>query len=257
MLFGENPEQTSLYLGFRGFGTFSTPTDLAFVLGLIFLTVMLLPSVPLRAATASACIVGIVVSGTRTIAFALPPIYLVAHLMVKRGIVTSTRKLAIVLTALVLGGAGGWWMADDAARAAALFMVASAASGDLLNDQSVSVRLGNFQLGETTLRVAPWSGVVTRDFIDAPEIGGVDSEYLLTFHRYGLIGLGALLALTLGVMVRGWLMNRRGHDWGAVVAAIGALTLAYGLTQGAWINTRLGALVAAVVALAGRPKDSG
>jgi hypothetical protein len=229
---------------------------LAFVLGLIFLTVMLLPSVPFRAATASACIVGIVVSGTRTIAFALPPIYLVAHLMVKRGIVGSTRKLAIVLAALGLGGAGGWWMADDAARAAALFTVASAASGDFLNDESVSVRLGNFQLGETTLRVAPWSGVVTRDFIDAPEIGGVDSEYLLTFHRYGLIGLGALLSLTVGVMGRGWLMNRRGHDWGAVVAAVGALTLAYGLTQGAWINTRLGPLVAAVVAMAGRPKDS-
>ena len=157
----------------------------------------------------------------------------------------------------VLGGAiilfAGWAaieLLSTAARSAIILTAQSLLSGDLEADDSIRLRLMNLVLAEQTWTAAPWRGVVTRDFMRPELVGGVDSEYLLTFHRYGLFGI-ALLLMTSWQLWRVARMARWSQPslgrWLTVTVVIGLL---YGVTQGALINTRIGVLPFLIAGLA-------
>jgi hypothetical protein len=184
----------------------------------------------------------VLLSGTRTFLFAGPAILLAASVL--GGGNASGRVRNLALGAGIVGLAA--WAAPSLlsadAQGAIRLTFESLLTGDFEADDSLRLRLLNLSLAELTLSAAPFRGVVTRDFMRPEDVGGVDSEYLLTFHRYGAIGIGLLLATSWCL----WSVARESRvtqpslsRWLALTVAVGLL---YGVTQGALINTRVGVL---------------
>ncbi|HEY0970495.1 MAG TPA: hypothetical protein VGE02_05910 [Gemmatimonadales bacterium] len=238
LLFSELEEWHARSLfGLRPYATFHTPTDLGYFMSIALLASLLLREMPFERGVAIAALVGIVISGTRTFLFGLP-LLLLAHAVVSgRSVLATLRLLGGVMVLLVVGVVLTARLMSDFLPSIQLTLL-SLLSGDLSTDQSIVERLENLRLVEITLREAPWTGIVSRGLFTR----GVDSDYFMTVHRYGLLGLGLTLLLYL-VAVVDLLRHRRGDgSLGRLALLVLALTFVYGLTQASLGSTRMGVL---------------
>lgn len=238
--FNEVEEQSRSYFGYRAFATFGTPTDFAYVSTVILFGSVLARGFPARALVAAAAALAVVLSGTRTFLFAGPLILLGATALAGESITGRVRNFLLGAVIVALASWAALELLSVDAQTAIVRSVQSLMSGDLEADDSLRLRLLNLVLAQQTWDLSPWRGVVTRDFMRPDLVGGVDSEYLLMFHRYGLIGIALLLLLS----VQLWSVARSARlaqpsiaRWLNATVVIGLL---YGVTQGALINTRIG-----------------
>lgn len=250
LLFKETEEQTRSYFGYRTTGTFGTPTDLAYVSTIILFGAVAVRDFPFRFLIAAAAAITIVLSGTRTFLFAGPAILLVAGIANEKSITSKVRGLLVGVSVVLIGVFAASFLLSAAAKSAIQLTFSSLLTLDFESDDSLRMRVLNFVLAKMTWSAAPWRGVVTRDFMRPEDIGGVDSEYLLTFHRYGLIGLFLLVATSWSL----WRVARTSRTSSAALAhwllLIVIVGLLYGVTQGALINTRIGTFAFVLAGLA-------
>lgn len=238
LLFSELEEwHVRSMFGNRPFGTFHTPTDLGYFASITLLVSLLLKNFPNRWYLLAASVVGVVISGTRTFLFFLPLLLLLYSLATGGDVIARMKRFTGALVLVAVGAAGVVVLLPSFTIYIVLTLV-SLVTGDLASDQSIVERLENLQLVELTLRTAPFTGVVTRDLMTR----GMDSEYLLTLHRYGLVGLGLTLALYVAIVAGIWRRRRLNPDLTWLTLLVVMLTFVYGLTQGALISTRVGVM---------------
>jgi hypothetical protein len=230
--------------GYRPFGTFHTPTDLGYFASVTLLAGLLLRDLPQRRAVIAVSLIGVVISGTRTFLFVLPFLLLIHALATGPSLVAKLKRFTGAIMLIAIGGVAVLVLLPNFTTFIFLTLV-SIVTGDLTTDQSIVERLENLQLVELTLQTAPLTGVVTRDLMTR----GMDSEYFLTLHRYGILGLGLALVLYVAVAVPAWRRRRANPDLGWLTLLVVALTFVYGLTQGALISTRVGVLFFVFVGL--------
>lgn len=223
------------YLGYRPFATFSSPTDLGYFMSLVLMLAVLLKNLPHRKLTILAAMVGLTLSGTRTFLFSIPVLLIIYVLFFGGNVQHRARTLFITMIA---GGLSVLLLryffstySDEI-----LMTLNRLVFGGIEADESYRYRSNNLDLVRLTLEHAPLTGVISREFFP----NAVDSEYIMTLHRYGLIGLLLTLLLYAGLVGRVLRHIRRFPIQGRVALWIITLTAIYGVTQGALINTRMG-----------------
>lgn len=251
------PEQAQSYYGVRPFATFHTPTDLGFVATILLAESLTMPARH-RWWSGAGCVVCLTLSNTRTFLFALPLLFALATLMSE---INTFKKLIRICWSFVAIGMIGALIfvvgpAVNPSFSANITRTTNAiATGDYASDDSIAVRLHKLELVEYTWANAPFFGVGSRELLGP----AADSEYVFTFHRYGLLGI----SLTLILYIAGIKYIRRllhGHrQMSQFTALVLFTTFIYGFTQGALINTRTGILPIATIGIAAaisRKKDA-
>jgi hypothetical protein len=193
---------------------------------------------------------------TRTFLFALPLLFAIHSFMqsaqlkqaLKRSL--SSVGILVVLAFLVLV-----IMPIISSSNAELTngVVSSVASSSASNGNPLGTRIANLALVAMTWNQAPWIGVATRAFL--PDY--VDSELILTFHRYGLIGLFALLSVYPAGILMAWKARRQHRELAAGIILMLIITCIYGVTQGVLINSRGGAIPYILLAILAASKRAG
>jgi hypothetical protein len=225
----------------RPFATFNTPTHLGYVATLgMFLSPLFRAQKQRRFMVVLSFMV-LLISVTRTLLFALP-ILLVLQALTRgkslRERLKSLRSAAIFVLLFIVIGAVLLPLISPVAADYTGTMIQSIITGNTEDEYSITTRLSNLVLASYTWDSAPVLGVATRAML--PDY--VDSEVILTFHRYGALGLGMLFAIyPIGIR----LARRASHSQPllsqfAIVAL--AVTFLYGITQGALINSRIGVI---------------
>jgi hypothetical protein len=223
------------YLGYRPFATFSSPTDFGYFMSVVLILAVLLKNLPHRKLTILTSLVGLTLSGTRTFLFSIPVLLVIYVLFFGGNVQHRTRTLffaiiAGILSILLLRYFFSTYTDEITMTLNRLLF------GGIENDESYRYRSNNLDLVRLTLEHAPMTGVISREFFP----NAVDSEYIMTLHRYGVIGL-VFTALLYGGLVTQVLRHiRRFPIQGRVALWIITLTAIYGVTQGALINTRMG-----------------
>jgi hypothetical protein len=225
----------------RPFATFNTPTHLGYVATICLFLSPVLATRSQRRWLAAAAFLTLLLSVTRTLLFGLPLLFVVQAFARGGSFANKLRRLrfAIVLT-LVVALLAALLLPLLSPRAAGYTgsMIQSIATGNTQDQYSITTRLDNLALVVYTWNHAPIFGVATRSLL--PDF--VDSEVILTFHRYGMLGLAMLCALYL-IGVRGARrVSAAQPAFSAFVIVALAATFLYGLTQGALINSRMGVL---------------
>jgi hypothetical protein len=225
----------------RPFATFNTPTHLGYVAALGFFLSQALSSAIGRRILALVSFFTLLISVTRTLLFSLP-ILLMLQALAKKG--TAKEKLkrlaysAILVLLVVTMAAVLLPTISPVAAGYTQSMIVSIATGNAQSEDSISTRLGNFVLVDYTWTNAPFFGVATRTFLP----WFVDSELILTFHRFGLVGICMLFA----IYPVGYRLAKRAGSYTTEFARFAVMALAvtflYGITQGALINTRVGVI---------------
>jgi hypothetical protein len=248
--FTEYPEAIARdALANRPFATFNTPTDLAYVatMGLFLGLASVSGRKHISLITAASLI--LLITAARTFLFSLPIVLLMRSAFNARSFREVFKNVSVVMVIVAVGSGAVFWLMPILNPVASgwfqqTITAVSAGSGDDID--SISVRLENLALAVYTWQNARWFGVATRSML--PDF--VDSELILTFHRYGVVGLTTLLsiypfgyALFRGVKKRA----PRFAEFGVMALAI---TFAYGITQGAIANTRIGVLLFALLGVA-------
>ena len=234
-------EEPVSILAQRPFATFNTPTHLGYVAALGFFLSQALRSAMGRRWLALVSFFALLISVTRTLLFSLP-LLLMLQAITKTGSARERFKrlayslilvlLVVTLAAVLLP------MISPVAAGYTQSMIVSIATGNAQDEDSISTRLGNFVLVDYTWTNAPLFGVATRSFLP----WFVDSELILTFHRFGLVGIGMLIAFyPVGYRLAKRAGRHAAEFSGFAVMAL-AVTFLYGVTQGALINTRIGVI---------------
>jgi hypothetical protein len=223
----------------RPFATFNTPTHLGYVATLgLFLSPVFRTPIQRRFMMVLSFMV-LLISVTRTLLFALPillALQALTHGRSMRETLKGLRSAAIfVLLSIVIGTLLLPLISPVAADYTGT-MIQSIITGNTEDEYSITTRLSNLALASYTLESAPVLGVATRAML--PDY--VDSEVILTFHRYGILGLGMLFAIyPLGIK-----LARRATGFQPLFSQFAIMALAvtflYGITQGALINSRIG-----------------
>jgi hypothetical protein len=238
-------DQARSYFGLRSFSTFHTPTDLGYVATFVLMASLALRELPHRRRTAILAALGVLLSGTRTFIFGIPIMLIGFSVFIGSGVREKFRRLCITLILLSVGALSLLVIIpsvspDFAENTTRSFGALTTGSFD--QDQSILTRLQNLQMVLYTWEHAPYFGVVSRDLLTT----AADSEYILTFHRYGLAGiLQLVLFYWTGLATLRVNESRREMQLFALFALL--VTGLYGVTQGALINTRVGVLVFVVL----------
>jgi uncharacterized membrane protein YhaH (DUF805 family) len=243
MLFSELEEwHIRLFFGYRPFATFHTPTDLGYYMSVTLVLALFLEEMKLQRAVILLSLAGIMLSATRTFLFSMPFLLVVCAVVSHRRFLPRAKALAKSLALIAIGAAlllGILPLIYEDFSLDTVRTFRALVSGQFAEDQSVAQRLENLELIRVALAAAPLTGVVSRDLFTV----GVDSEYIMTLHRYGVIGLFLTLVLYITAVASIWSM--RHHDrrlaWLALFALV--LTFIYGITQGALMNVRTGCIV--------------
>lgn len=243
-----NPDQARSYFGIRPFATFQTPTDLGYVMT-IFLAATMSMGNKKKWGSRIACLIGLVLSGTRTFLFALPLIFLISTAL-------GTEKKSAKLKAFVWSGFG-------VALAAMMILVAfplvnpsfssnivrttnALTTANYAEDDSIATRLQKLELMVYTWNHARYFGVASRSMLGP----AADSEYVFTFNRYGLVGMACLLGIYLAALIRIRPLRELAPQAYQFTVLVLFITFIYGFTQGALIDTRIGVLPIAIVGIA-------
>jgi hypothetical protein len=243
-----NPDQARSYFGIRPFATFQTPTDLGYVMTVFLVGAMSMGN-KRRWGSRIACLIGLVLSGTRTFLFALPVIFFIFSAL--REGKKSAKFKAII------------WSGFGIALAAMMILVAfpyvnpsfatnitrttnALTTADYSEDDSIAVRLQKLELVVYTWNHARYFGVASRSMLGP----AADSEYVFTFNRYGLVGMACLLGIYLAALSRIRALRKLDPRVYQFTVLVLFATFIYGFTQGALIDTRVGVLPIAVVGIA-------
>jgi hypothetical protein len=232
----------------RPFATFNTPTHLGYVAALGFFLSQALEPPGRRRVLALLSFFALLISVTRTLLFSLP-LLLILQALARRGSAREKLKRVAcraILVALVAGMAVILLpIISPTAAEYTQSMIVSIATGNTQDEYSISTRIDNLVLVAYTWANAPLFGVGTRSLLP----WFVDSELIVTFHRFGLVGIGMLLA----VYPVGLRLAKRARPYCPKFSAFGVMALAvtflYGITQGALLNTRVGVILFAVLGI--------
>jgi hypothetical protein len=238
---GEEWHGVGAYMESRPFGTLESPTTLGYLATIGIFLGYLYPERSKRIVFTCVSCALLILTMTRTFLFALPVLFAIYSFIrsdnlrkAARGIFASTGILVvlafIVLIVMPLISSANAELTNG--------VISSVATGSTTSDNPLGTRIANLSLVATTWNRAPWLGVATRAFL--PEY--VDSELIITFHRYGLIGLFALMSIYPAGILIAWKVRRFDHERAACITLILLPTFLYGFTQGALINSRAGAL---------------
>lgn len=239
----------------RPFATFNTPPDLGYVACVCLFAGPLIQSPRRRKILVAIFFLILLITATRMLLFSLPLLMMLQATVGGKSGSEAFKKMRRNLALIVLAGAASMVLLPVISPHASDFtqsMIVSVASGDTRDEDSITTRLGNLYLVDYTLSRAPVLGVGSRSLL--PEF--VDSEYILTFHRYGAIGLTALLLvypLGFGIARQVATEHRELHQF-AILAL--ATTFLSGVTLGALDNSRTGVLPFIILGLAASNRDS-
>jgi hypothetical protein len=188
--------------------------------------------------------------------FSLPLLLIVQAVYARGTVLEALKRLRFSLAMITLAGVSSVVLLPIISPHASEFtqsMVVSVASGDTDGEDSITTRVGNLYLVSYAWEQSPVTGVGARTLL--PEF--VDCELIMTFHRYGLLGLTMLLLiypLGFGLVHKAASCNREYSQF-AVVALVA--TFLIGITQGALTNSRTGVLLFVIIGLAQAWKDHG
>lgn len=243
-----SPEHARSFFGLRPFATFQTPTDLGYVM-----TIFLLAELTLYRGRKWRYIVlaliGLVLSNTRTFIFAAPLLLLIYAVINGQSNKARIKLIALGIGTVLAGGVLLFYVAPLVNADFSVNTVRTAtdiANGDYGQDESIAIRLRKLDLIVYTWDHAPVLGVASREMLGA----AADSEYVYTFNRYGLLGIGGLIALYVASlkMIKSFKKYRR-HVYTFTFLML-VTTFIYGFTQGALINVRIGIIPLALIGFA-------
>ncbi len=233
----------------RPFATFNTPPDLGYVACVLLFAGPLLAPGWKRRAVVAVCFLTLLITASRTLLFALPLLLGLQALLRSRTGKEALRRMGFSLALIGAAGASAVILLPLLSPHASDFtesMIRAVWSGDTSDEDSITTRLGNLYLVDYTWTHAPLLGVGTRALL--PDY--VDSELILTYHRYGAVGLMALLL----IYPAGFSLARRAatafRELYAFVALVLAVTFLVGITLGALDNSRVGVLPFVILGLA-------
>jgi hypothetical protein len=234
-------EQAHMMLSLRPFATFNTPTDLGYIATIgIFVGIALTPPAR-RTKIIVSSLVALLISATRTFLFCLPLLLIAYACLTAHSLGEAVKKLRVTLLFLAAGTILVLIVMPVVSSFAAGMVqhsITAALSGDIQSEESFSNRLDNLALVQYTWDHARWFGVVTRSLIGP----AADSELIYTFHRYGIVGITMLLTL----YPVGYIYAKKATKYCSELAQFAiimlTITFLYGITQGAIINTRIGAI---------------
>jgi hypothetical protein len=225
----------------RPFATFNTPTHLGYVAALGFFLSQALSSAIGRRILALLSFFALLISVTRTLLFSLPILLIIQALTKKGSAMEKLKRVtysAILVIFVITMAAVLLPIISPVAAGYTQSMIASIFTGNTENEDSITTRLGNLVLVDYTWTNAPFFGVATRSFLP----WFVDSELILTFHRFGIVGMGLLFA----IYPVGYKLAKRAGRFTAEFSRFAVMALVvtflYGITQGALINTRVGVI---------------
>jgi hypothetical protein len=240
----------------RPFATFNTPPDLGYVACVCLFAGPLIESPSRRRIFVAANFLILLITATRMLLFSLPLLLTMQAFLRARNAMEAYKRLRINLVLIAVAGASSVILLPMISPHASDFtksMIVSVASGDTRDEDSISTRLGNLYLVDYTSSHAPIFGVGSRALL--PEF--VDSELILTYHRYGLIGLTSLLL----IYPLGFRLARqvRHTDQGLYQFAVMALVTTFlsGITSGTLDNSRTGVLLFLILGMVRATKDQG
>lgn len=237
-----DPNQVVQMLSVRPFATFNTPTDLGYV-AVIGIFIALL-SDERKKLYVNVCVSFFVLllTATRTFMFSLPLMMMLYATAASRNLQEKIRRLFLVLGLSILAVVAGIILMPVLSPNAAKFtdsMVTSVATGNTSDQDSITTRMNNLALVGITLKTAPILGVATRSYMPS----FVDSELIVTFHRYGIVGFVSwLVFFPLAFFAIRKLKNGERRFLGFLATFI-FITFLYGITQGALDNSRIGSLL--------------
>jgi hypothetical protein len=232
----------------RPFATFNTPTHLGYVAALGFFLSQAMESAARRRILALLSFFTLLISVTRTLLLSLPLLMMLQALTKEGSAKEKLKRLgysAILVAFVVVMGAVLLPLISPVAADYTQSMIVSIATGNTQDEYSINTRLDNFALVVYTWANAPLFGVATRSFLP----WFVDSELIVTFHRFGVVGIGMLLAI---YPVGYRLAKRAGRycpEFSRFAIMALAVTFLYGITQGALVNTRVGVILYVVLGI--------
>ncbi len=238
----------------RPFATFNTPPDLGYVACVCLFAGPLIHSPRRRKAVVATFFLILLITATRMLLFSLPLLLILQAFLRAKTAKEAFKRLRINLALIALAGASSVVLLPMISPHASDFtqsMIVSVVSGDTRDQDSITTRLGNLYLADYTWSHAPVLGVGSRSLL--PDF--VDSELILTFHRYGLAGLAALLLIyPLGFGLARQVAGKNHELYQFAIMAL-ATTFLSGITLGALDNSRTGVLIFIILGLVRAAKD--
>ena len=238
----------------RPFATFNTPPDLGYVACVCLFAGPLIHSPRRRKVFVVTFFLILLITATRMLLISLPLLLILRALLGGKTVKEAFKRLRFSLAVIVLAGVSSAVLLPIISPQASGFtqsMIVSIATGDINDQDSITTRLDNLALVSYTWSHAPVFGVGSRSLL--PDF--VDSELILTFHRYGLLGLAALLLIyPLGFRVARQ-AAKGNHELSQFAVMALAVTFLIGITQGALTNSRTGVLLFVILGLVRASKN--
>jgi hypothetical protein len=242
-------EDAQLMMATRPFATFDTPVNLGYVAVIgLFLAPQIRPR-KYRILIISVSFLALLISVTRTLLFALPILLPLQAMLRGRFLGGRLKSVSTALALTIVAAISAMLILPLVSPAAAGFtsqMIQSVATGDAQSDVSVSTRLDNLELVAYTWQNAPLLGVGGRSLL--PPF--VDSELVLTFHRYGIIGFAVFLGFYPAAYLLAKRTRQHDQEFAEFIVMVLAATFLIGITQAALINSRMGVLPFAILGVA-------
>lgn len=232
------PEHARSFFGLRPFATFQTPTDLGYIMMVFLLAEAVLYPQRKRIYLLLA-LIGLVLSNTRTFLFATPILVLLYAMIYAKTTAARVKLIVLGSTCILLGMVFLLYVAplvNSTFATNTIRTATSLSSGNYSQDESIAIRLQKLALVIYTWQHAPLFGVASRQMLGE----AADSEYVYTFHRYGLFGIVELMGLyvaalkVIGILKIHWLPVY------TFTVLMLFTTFLYGFTQGALIDVRVG-----------------
>jgi hypothetical protein len=238
----------------RPFATFNTPPDLGYVACVCLFAGPLMAPARRRKIVVAAFFLILLITASRMFLFSLPLLILLQAALRARSVGEALKRLRLSMILILAAATSSIVLLPLISPHAAEFtksMITAVATGDTGDEYSITTRLANLSLVDYTWERAPALGVGTRALL--PDY--VDSELILTFHRYGLCGLAALLLIyPLGFRLARHIAGTHRDIYQLTVISLVTTFLA-GITLGALDNSRTGVLLMVILGIAGGIRD--
>jgi hypothetical protein len=236
---GGDWDAVSSHMDKRPFATLESPTTLGYLATIgIFLGYLFKDASKRRVFIVISCAL-LVVTMVRTFFFALPILFVMHALLRSKNWKSAIREVSVsmgILLVLAFFALVVMPIVSPSVADLTFGVFSTVSSGNATDDYSIGNRIANLSLAATTWSQAPWIGVATRAFL--PEY--VDSELIITFHRYGMVGLFALLSVYPAGILMALRIRKENLELAASIVMMLVITFLYGITQGALINSRAG-----------------
>ncbi len=238
----------------RPFATFNTPPELGYLACVCLFAGPFIHRALLRKLVVATFFLVLLITATRMLLFSLPLLMILQAFLKSKTAREAFRRLRMNLALIALAAVSSVVLLPLMSPHASDFtqsMIVSVVSGDTKDEDSITTRLGNLYLVDYTQSRAPLIGVGSRALL--PEF--VDSELILTFHRYGFIGLSLLLFIyPLGFVMARRIAGENPELYQFAVMAL-ATTFLCGITLGALDNSRTGVFIFIILGLVRGAKE--